>query len=117
MTSEAPRGGLARCSNRVMNMAHVLRQNARRFPDLPGLIWGEKSWTWIEFEREVNSLAAALADRGIAKGDALIVVEAMKMEHTLRSPRDGVVESVFVTAGEQVIDGSVLLALVPEEKA
>ena len=73
MTSETPRGGLARCSNRVMNMAHVLRQNARRFPDLPGLIWGEKTWTWAEFEREVGALSAALADRGIAKGDALIV--------------------------------------------
>ena len=56
-----------------MNMAHVLRQNARRFPDLPGLIWGEKTWTWAEFEREVGALSAALADRGIAKGDALIV--------------------------------------------
>ena len=73
MTSEAPRGGLARCSNRVMNMAHALRQNARRFPDLPGLIWGEKAWTWAEFELEVDALSAALADRGIAKGDALIV--------------------------------------------
>lgn len=73
MTGEAPRGGLARCSNRVMNMAHVLRQNARRFPDLPGLIWGEKIWTWVEFEREVDALSAALADRGITKGDALIV--------------------------------------------
>ena len=52
----------------------------------------------------------------VAKGEALIVVEAMKMEHTLRSPRDGVVESVFVAPGEQVVDGSVLLALVPEEK-
>lgn len=63
--------------------------------------------------RQVN----AAAGQAVAKGDALIVVEAMKMEHTLRSPRDGVVESVFVAAGEQVVDGSVLLALVPEEKA
>ena len=73
MNDAAPRGGLVRCSNRVMNLAHMLRQNARRFPDLPGLIWGEKSWSWIEIERDVNAFSAALAERGIGKGDALLV--------------------------------------------
>jgi fatty-acyl-CoA synthase len=38
MSETAPKGGLPRCSNRVMNLAHVLRQNARRFPTLPGLV-------------------------------------------------------------------------------
>jgi fatty-acyl-CoA synthase len=73
MSEAVPRGGLSRCSNRVMNLAHVLRQNARRFPDLPGFIWAEKSWNWVEIEREVNALAAALAARGLAKGDRLLV--------------------------------------------
>jgi fatty-acyl-CoA synthase len=68
-----PKGGLFRCSNRVMNLAHVLRQNARRFPDLPGLIWGEQRWSWREIDAEVNALAAALAARGITKGDRLLV--------------------------------------------
>ncbi len=56
-----------------MNLAHVLRQNARRFPERHGLLWGEKGWTWQEIEREVNALAAALQARGIGKGDRLIV--------------------------------------------
>ncbi|MCA3704444.1 MAG: AMP-binding protein, partial [Methylobacterium sp.] len=73
MTAHHPEGGLARCSNRVMNLAHVLRQNARRFADRHGLVWGERSWTWLEVEREVNALAAALQARGLGKGDRLIV--------------------------------------------
>ncbi len=73
MSDAPPLGGLLRCSNRVTNLAHALRQNARRFPDLPGLIWGEKSWSWVEIERDVNALAAALSARGIGKGDALLV--------------------------------------------
>jgi fatty-acyl-CoA synthase len=73
MTADHPEGGLARCSNRVMNLAHVLRQNARRFADRHGLVWGERSWTWLEVEREVNALAAALQARGLGKGDRLIV--------------------------------------------
>lgn len=73
MSLEEPKGGLKRCSNRVMNLAHVLRQNARRFPDLPGIIWGEQRWSWAEIEREVNAQAAALKARGIGKGDALLV--------------------------------------------
>ncbi|MCZ8258963.1 MAG: acyl-CoA synthetase [Beijerinckiaceae bacterium] len=73
MMPEGPKGGLARCSNRVMNLAHVLRQNARRFPEKPGFIWGGQSWNWVEIEREVNALAAALQARGLGKGDRLIV--------------------------------------------
>ncbi|MCZ8185785.1 MAG: acyl-CoA synthetase [Beijerinckiaceae bacterium] len=73
MMPEGPKGGLARCSNRVMNLAHMLRQNARRFPDRPGFIWGEQSWSWVEVERAVNALAAALQARGLGKGDRLLV--------------------------------------------
>ncbi len=51
--------------------------------------------------------------QGVAKGDALMVLEAMKMEHTLRAPRDGVVAEVLAAAGDQVTDGTVLLSLEP----
>ncbi|WP_371877218.1 acyl-CoA synthetase [Alsobacter ponti] len=71
--SSAPRGGLAPVSRRVMNLAHMLTQNARRFPDRPGFIWGERTWTWREIDGEVNALAAALAARGIGKGDRILV--------------------------------------------
>jgi len=69
----APIGGLARISRRVMNLAHLLTQNARRHGDRIGFIWGEKSWTWREIDGLVSSLAAALRARGIAKGDRILV--------------------------------------------
>ena len=60
-------------SRRVMNLAHMLTQNARRHASRVGFVWGEKSWTWREIDAEVSALAAALAARGIAKGDRILV--------------------------------------------
>ncbi len=51
----------------------------------------------------------------VSKGDALAVLEAMKMEHTLTAPRDGVVAAVNVGEGEQVKDGDLLVSLTPEK--
>ena len=51
----------------------------------------------------------------VAKGDAMLVLEAMKMEHTLTAPRDGVVAEVLTSVGDQVTDGTLLLALEPED--
>jgi 3-methylcrotonyl-CoA carboxylase alpha subunit len=61
----------------------------------------------------IKLVAAKVGDR-VGKGDALIIVEAMKMEHTLRAPRDGMIGELRVAAGEQVQDGAVLLVLAPE---
>ncbi len=55
----------------------------------------------------------AIAGANVGKGDSLIVLEAMKMEHTLVAPRDGVLAEVNVREGDQVIDGAVLVALLP----
>jgi fatty-acyl-CoA synthase len=60
-------------SRRVMNLAHLVTQNARRHGDRIGLIWGERSWTWHEIDGEVSALAGALAARGIVKGDRILV--------------------------------------------
>ncbi len=62
-----------RMSRRVMNLAHLLTQNARRHGNRIGFVWGEKFWTWREIDREVSALAAALAERGIVKGDRILV--------------------------------------------
>ena len=69
----APSGGVTRMSRRVMNLAHLLTQNARRHGDRAGLIWGDRSWTWREIDGLVSALAAALAARGIARGDRILV--------------------------------------------
>ncbi|HEU5293245.1 MAG TPA: biotin carboxylase N-terminal domain-containing protein [Burkholderiaceae bacterium] len=47
----------------------------------------------------------------VARGQALAVIEAMKMEHTIHAPRDGVVGEVLYAAGDQVGEGSELLRL------
>jgi fatty-acyl-CoA synthase len=70
---DAPRGGLTRMSRRVMNLAHLVTQNARRHGDRIGFIWGDRSWTWREIDARVSALAAALAARGIVKGDRILV--------------------------------------------
>jgi fatty-acyl-CoA synthase len=62
-----------RMSHRVMNLAHFLTQSARRHGDRAGFIWGDRSWTWSEIDAQVSALAAALAARGIVKGDRILV--------------------------------------------
>jgi biotin carboxyl carrier protein len=47
----------------------------------------------------------------VKRGDALISLEAMKMEHTLRASADGVVRELRVAARDQVTEGSTLLVL------
>ena len=68
-----PTGGVSRVSRRVMNLSHLVRQNARRLPDRPALVWRERIWTWLDAECAVNELAAAFARRGIGKGDRVLV--------------------------------------------
>ena len=51
----------------------------------------------------------------VSKGQPLLVLEAMKMEHTLAAPADGVVEKVNCREGEQVEEGTELVAFQPAE--
>jgi len=50
----------------------------------------------------------------VAPGAVLIVLEAMKMEHSLVAPWAGTVESVSVATGARVEEGSELVRLVPD---
>jgi 3-methylcrotonyl-CoA carboxylase alpha subunit len=45
----------------------------------------------------------------VSKGQPLLVLEAMKMEHTLAAPADGTVKSVRYAVGEQVVEGAELV--------
>jgi 3-methylcrotonyl-CoA carboxylase alpha subunit len=46
----------------------------------------------------------------VKKGEPLVIMEAMKMEHTISAPGDGLVEEVLYQVGDQVADGAPLLA-------
>ena len=59
---------------------------------------------------KVVSIAVKAGDK-VNKGQALAVMEAMKMEHTIAAPRDGVVGEVLYAPGDQVTEGAELLRL------
>jgi len=60
-----------------------------------------------------GKLIAYMAKPGdkVSRGQALAVIEAMKMEHTIHAPRDGVVRECLYAPGDQVGEGSELLRL------
>ncbi|KAJ4783056.1 Methylcrotonoyl-CoA carboxylase subunit alpha [Rhynchospora pubera] len=51
-----------------------------------------------------------LVDNGaqVEEGQPILVLEAMKMEHVVKSPRPGIVDGLKVTSGQQVFDSTVL---------
>jgi len=55
-----------------------------------------------------------IAGDTVEAGEALLVLEAMKMEHTLTAPRDGIIAEVMASVGDQVEGGAVLLGLQEE---
>ncbi len=60
-------------------------------------------------------LVSVKAGQSVSKGDRLVVMEAMKMEHTLVAPRDGEVAEVFCNDGSAVDGGAVLIRLKAED--
>jgi 3-methylcrotonyl-CoA carboxylase alpha subunit len=51
----------------------------------------------------------------VSRGDPLLTIEAMKMEHTITAPADGVVERVRYAVGDMVEEGVELIALGPRQ--
>ncbi len=47
----------------------------------------------------------------VKKGDTLMILEAMKMENEVKSPKDGVVKQITVKEGERVEVGDVLAVI------
>lgn len=47
----------------------------------------------------------------VAKGDTVVLLEAMKMENNINADRDGKVASIAVSKGDTVADGAVLIVL------
>jgi len=75
----------------VANLAQALFNTARLLPENKGLSRGAQSWSWGELSARTQSLAVALAAKGVGKGDRVLVhsrnspamVEAMWAAFTL----------------------------------
>ncbi len=57
----------------------------------------------------VVTLLSAKPGQAIAAGEALLVMEAMKMEHAIKAPYDGVIKAYRFAPGDQVKDGDLLV--------
>lgn len=55
------------------NLAQLLSQTARLFPDHVGLIHGDRQWTWAELDRRVHALVAGLKALGVQRGERILV--------------------------------------------
>lgn len=73
LSTTAPRGGVAPCSRRVMNLSHFLRQAAWRYGDEIGFVRGQQHFTWQQLNARVDAMALALKARGVVKGDRILI--------------------------------------------
>ncbi|MGE8397239.1 MAG: acetyl-CoA carboxylase biotin carboxyl carrier protein subunit, partial [Comamonas sp.] len=59
---------------------------------------------------KVVSFAVKAGDT-VTQGQPLAVMEAMKMEHTIAAPADGVVQELLYAPGDQVAEGAELIRI------
>ncbi len=64
-----------------------------------------------------GTIVAVMTKAGahVKAGDTLVIMEAMKMEYSIKAPKDGVVNEVFYGAGDLVKDGAELVDFSPEQ--
>ena len=123
VTEVAPWTYLARSGTRVETF-HCVRQG-----DAIHLFWRGAAYRLQELSEDAPSVhrhsAGALeapmpgkviairveVGQKVAKGEEVLVVEAMKMENAVRAPRAGTVKAVAVKVGDRVSPGTVLAEL------
>jgi 3-methylcrotonyl-CoA carboxylase alpha subunit len=59
---------------------------------------------------KVIAVHVAVGDK-VKRGQALLVMEAMKMEHTIAAPGEGTVKELLYGVGDQVAEGAALITL------
>ena len=65
-----------------------------------------------------GKVLAILVEKGAAvtRGQRLAIIEAMKMEHTLVAPLDGIVAEIAVAVDAQVAEGAKVMAIEPKDQ-
>jgi biotin carboxyl carrier protein len=85
---------------------------ARRAEDDPDERGGVAGECRAPLPGAITKVLVAVGDV-VAEGDGLVVLEAMKMEHTLRAHGAGTVTQVVGAPGQQVDVGDLLVAMEP----
>ena len=62
-------------------------------------------------------ITAASVGKSVRKGDAVLVMESMKMEHVVASPVSGVIRALNVSQGDTVLEGHALAYVEPTDSA
>ena len=62
---------------------YLVEDHARRMPDKICLVMDERSLTYGELDREINRWARGLAERGVVKGDRVLVMITSGIEHII----------------------------------
>ena len=78
--------------------------------DHAGDAHGEAGRLTAPMPGKVLSFTVKVGDK-VSKGQALAVMEAMKMEHTIAAPADGTVAEILYAPGDQVGEGAELLTM------
>ena len=73
-TQNQPSSAAAVRHARAHGLGDLLRRSALRYPGKPALVCGEVRWTYAEFDAAVDATAAALSERGAAKGDRIALL-------------------------------------------
>jgi acetyl/propionyl-CoA carboxylase alpha subunit len=94
------------------SLGHSSLREAPRFPPPSGLATAGS--LLAPMPGLVTRVLTVVGER-VDRGTVLMVIEAMKMEHPVRSPGDGIVAEVRVTLGTQVDAGALLVVIGPPE--
>ena len=104
-TFEVVLGGSAGTVDVESSLGHVALRRTPRFVDPADQV--ATGSLLAPMPGSVVSVSVAVGDE-VTAGQPVLVLEAMKMQHTVHAPHDGVVEELSVSVGEQVAAGSVL---------
>lgn len=66
-----------------MNLSKVLSVNARKYPNKEALVMGDERVTYSEWDQRVNRLAHHLREKGIQKGDKVVVIAPNSIEFAM----------------------------------
>lgn len=115
----------------VQQTVHFLIKDRQLFVHRQGVTWTFQDKTHQPAEAVAGNASGIIkasmdgaivnvlvnSGEAVRKGQTLVILEAMKMEHPLKADRDGTIDRLQVKAGDQVKIRQILVTLAPEEIA